>query len=149
MKLDRADLDILGVLSRDSSVTNKALAAAVGLSQSACRERVLRLERSGAICGYRAIVATDIGRGAFEGWVSLSLSALPVSTHEAFAKFAQKSKNLAEVYQTTGAYDYVLHFVGSENEWREFCDALNAIGVSIDRVHFARVLRNAKRHTVF
>jgi DNA-binding Lrp family transcriptional regulator len=49
MPLDRLDLRILSELQRDSSQANAALAARVGLSESACLRRVKLLEQSGVI----------------------------------------------------------------------------------------------------
>jgi DNA-binding Lrp family transcriptional regulator len=56
-ELDVKDREILEILSKEARVALKALAARVGLSRSATSERVLQLERSGVIRGYRA----DIG----------------------------------------------------------------------------------------
>ncbi|WEK28576.1 MAG: Lrp/AsnC family transcriptional regulator [Candidatus Pseudomonas phytovorans] len=56
-ELDAKDREILEVLSKDARIALKALAARIGLSRSATTERVVNLERSGIIRGYRA----DIG----------------------------------------------------------------------------------------
>ncbi len=55
-KLDSIDLRILSALQRNSSLSNAALAKKVGLSPSPCLRRVRRLEKSGYIQGYRAIL---------------------------------------------------------------------------------------------
>ena len=54
--LDAIDRRILRALQRDSSLSNVALAAEVGLSPSPCLARVRALERSGAIARYVALV---------------------------------------------------------------------------------------------
>ncbi|MGX1099247.1 Lrp/AsnC family transcriptional regulator [Amorphus sp. MBR-141] len=54
--LDAIDLRILLVLQDDARTTNAALAETVGLSASPCLRRVRRLERSGLIAGYRAVL---------------------------------------------------------------------------------------------
>src|SRR5436190_20795329 len=54
--LDRIDMKILAVLQRDGRMTNQKLALTVGLSPRACLERVRRLEASGVIAGYQAVV---------------------------------------------------------------------------------------------
>jgi Lrp/AsnC family leucine-responsive transcriptional regulator len=54
--LDRRDLDILGVLQEDARATYADIGARVGLSPSSVHQRVRKLEESGVIRGYRAIV---------------------------------------------------------------------------------------------
>ena len=49
MKLDRSDLKILDILSRDGRITKSKLAEAINLSVSPCWERVKRLEKAGVI----------------------------------------------------------------------------------------------------
>ncbi|HYX79145.1 MAG TPA: Lrp/AsnC family transcriptional regulator [Actinomycetota bacterium] len=54
--LDERDLDILAALQEDARATYSEVGRRVGLSASAVHERVRKLERTGAIRGYRAIV---------------------------------------------------------------------------------------------
>ena len=51
MKLDAIDRKILGLLRSNGRIPNNELAAAVGLSASACLRRVRLLEQSGVIQG--------------------------------------------------------------------------------------------------
>jgi Lrp/AsnC family leucine-responsive transcriptional regulator len=62
--LDSTDRTILEALQRNSSLSNAALAEAVGLSPSPCLRRVRHLEEAGYIRGYHAILDRDaIGLG--------------------------------------------------------------------------------------
>ena len=54
--LDRTDRAIVALLQHDSRLSNKELAARVGIAQSTCSERVRRLERSGVFAGFHAEV---------------------------------------------------------------------------------------------
>ena len=54
--MDRIDREILAHLQHDARISNKELAAKVGLAPSSCLARVRRLQRSGAILGYHAEV---------------------------------------------------------------------------------------------
>src|SRR6516165_8302495 len=58
--LDRIDVKILAALQRDGRSTIQKLAHTVGLSPRASLERVRRLEASGVIAGYQAVV--ELGR---------------------------------------------------------------------------------------
>ncbi len=54
--VDATDLAILSQLLRDGRITVRRLAAEVGMSPPAVAERMVRLERTGVIRGYRAEV---------------------------------------------------------------------------------------------
>ena len=56
MKLDDKDLEILRALQQDARLSNKELAAKVHLSTTPTYERVKRLERTGIIRQYTAIL---------------------------------------------------------------------------------------------
>jgi Lrp/AsnC family leucine-responsive transcriptional regulator len=53
---DDRDLDILAALQEDARATYADIAQRVGLSASAVHDRVRKLERSGVIRGYRAVI---------------------------------------------------------------------------------------------
>jgi len=62
--LDPVDWRILQQLQDDASITNKELAARVGLPTSSCHERVRRLRELGVIMAVRAVVdPAAVGRG--------------------------------------------------------------------------------------
>ena len=66
--LDRTDLKILDALQVDGRLTNAELADKVGLSLSPCWRRLKRLEESGVIEGYQAVLnrrALGLGVTAF------------------------------------------------------------------------------------
>ena len=54
--LDRIDRRILMALQEEGRLSNVELARQVGLSPTPCLERVRRLEQSGYIEGYRALL---------------------------------------------------------------------------------------------
>ena len=67
-QLDRTDLKILDALQVDGRLTNAELAEKVGLSLSPCWRRLKRLEESGVIEGYQAVLnrrALGLGVTAF------------------------------------------------------------------------------------
>ena len=54
--LDAIDRSILEILQVDGRITNQELASRIGLSPRACLDRVRKLERSGLISGYMAVL---------------------------------------------------------------------------------------------
>ena len=68
MELDRTDFDILQLLAKDARLSNKEIAAAIGLAPSSCHERLKALREEGVLLGSHAEV--DFGS------IGLSLEAL-------------------------------------------------------------------------
>ncbi|AHC14378.1 Lrp/AsnC family transcriptional regulator [Salinispira pacifica] len=54
--MDEINRKIVNLLQQDSSITNQQLAEAIGLSPASSLERVRKLERSGVIRGYTALM---------------------------------------------------------------------------------------------
>lgn len=107
--LDAIDFDILGALQEDARITNKELAARVGLSPSACLRRVQSLERCGALLGARALVAPEAMGVGLQAMVSVRLA---VHSREAFGAFRAHVECIPEVigvYSLSGADDFLLH----------------------------------------
>lgn len=127
--LDRIDREILGVLAKDARVTNKDLAAEVGLSQSACLERVRRLVDRSVVRGAHA----DIDPKAFGiGEQALVAVKLKRHTRAAVGRFERSVMALPQVvalYHLTGENDYIAHVVARDMErLRDFMlDAITAL----------------------
>jgi Lrp/AsnC family leucine-responsive transcriptional regulator len=106
--MDALDRDILIALQREGRQSNLALARALGMSPSAMLGRVRRLERSGAIRGYRAIIdpaALGIGLHA------LVIAQLREHSQSAIAAFEAGVKELSGVracYHVTGEFDMIV-----------------------------------------
>ena len=132
---DRIDRQILTLLAQDARTTNKDLAEAVGLSQSACLERVRRLGEGGVLRGAHASVdpaAFGIGVQAF---VAVQLKR---HTRKAVASFERKALSLPQVialYHVTGRNDYLAHAVAQDmDHLRDFTlDAITSLP-EVDRV---------------
>jgi len=56
MMLDRIDHKILEILQADGRITNVDLAEKINLSPTACLKRVKKIESSGVIKGYKAVL---------------------------------------------------------------------------------------------
>jgi DNA-binding Lrp family transcriptional regulator len=75
-ELDDKDRNILSILSRDAKIPLKTLAGEIGLSRSATSERVLFLEKSGVIRGYRADIG-QLNEGLICAFLLISLVRTP------------------------------------------------------------------------
>lgn len=106
--LDDVDSRILQVLRSDGRISNADLAAAVGLSPSACLRRLRQLERSGVIRGYTALISRP---GADDRLVVLTQITLDRQTEEFLNRFEAAARRCPEVtdcYLMTGMADYLL-----------------------------------------
>jgi DNA-binding Lrp family transcriptional regulator len=127
--VDRIDRDILGILAQDARITNKELSRSVGLSQSACLERVRRLTERGVLRGTHA----EVDPMAF-GITVQALVAVQLKRHTraAVARFERSALELPQVralYHLTGANDYLAHAVAQDMEHlRDFTlDAITSL----------------------
>lgn len=127
--MDTTDRALLALLSRNARITNRELAAKVGLSPSSCLERVRRLEETGTILGYRAILAQKPSGGAIEGWAGIRLLEPSSEATIQLLQAIRESATIVEAHQIAGPYDYTLRFISPTiNEWREFQAQLQNIG---------------------
>ncbi|HWX51341.1 MAG TPA: Lrp/AsnC family transcriptional regulator [Roseomonas sp.] len=106
--LDPLDRKLLRLLRADGRMSNAALAAAVGLSPSACLRRLRLLEAGGIIRGYTAIIADPALQGRTVVMVQITLER---QTEEAFNRFeaaVRQCPEVCECYLMTGTADYQL-----------------------------------------
>ncbi len=135
MRIDDKDRIILDILQRNARVTNKALAVEVGLSGSACHERVRRLERLGIILGYRAVIDDVRKEGKFELWASISTLDLSEHVQREFEEILRATNSIVDAHPTSGEFDWFVHMLSNDDaEWRRFCTELGALGIGRARV---------------
>lgn len=115
LSLDALDRRILRVLQADGRITFDALAAQVGLSSSAALRRVRRLEDSGVISGYVAVVPPErIGLG-LTAYINVRLEKHTESHKrnpmDVFKAAVQAWPEVVECAALTGEMDYLLRVV--------------------------------------
>ena len=78
--MDEIDRRILRLLREDARAPLKAIAAEVGLARSSVRERIVKLERTGAILGYRAELSREAaGHDGIRAFLLLRLHRTPAT----------------------------------------------------------------------
>lgn len=107
--MDDLDSEILDILRRDGRISFSALGAAVGLSTNAASARVRKLEASGVIVGYRAVLADDLvsDTSGLEAFIDVRLR--PDADSETFMRAATAEPEVRDAAHVTGPYDYLLH----------------------------------------
>ena len=95
-------------LSRNGRISNNDLAAAVGLSPSACLRRVQELERDKVIAGYRAVLDRDAVGASFVAYIAVGLSQHRKSDQSAFERAMAAAPQVRECHNVTGTIEYLL-----------------------------------------
>ncbi len=113
--LDAVDRRILRALQSDGRVTYDVLAAQVGLSSSATLRRVKRLEESGVISGYVALVQAERVGLKLTAYLNVRLEK-HTETHkrnpmDLFRAAVQAWPEVVECAALTGEMDFLLRVV--------------------------------------
>jgi Lrp/AsnC family leucine-responsive transcriptional regulator len=109
--LDATDRKILAVLQEDGRISISDLATRVALSPSPCLRRIRRLERTGIIARYVAVLDQAKVGLPVSVFVSIKLESQRVEALERFKKAILKWPEVLECYLMTGPRDYLLRIV--------------------------------------
>ena len=106
--LDKFDRLILDILAVDARISITELARRVGLSKTPVQARLRRLERSGVIRGYRALLdPIRLGRDHV-AFVEVKLSDTREAALRAFNEAALGVAEIEQCHLIAGAFDYLL-----------------------------------------
>ncbi|MDG2027577.1 MAG: Lrp/AsnC family transcriptional regulator [Acidimicrobiales bacterium] len=112
--LDATDRNLLRLLQADARMTNAALAEEVHLSPSACLRRVRRLEESGVVTGYVAVLdRTMIGRGT-SVFVEITLSSQQEDLLDEFETAVRDVPEVLSCHLMAGNSDYLVHVAADD-----------------------------------
>jgi DNA-binding Lrp family transcriptional regulator len=109
LALTRTDFAILAALQNDARLSNKELAARVGLAPSSCLERVRRLRAGGVLRGFRALVDPRALGIAMEALVFVRLVRHARRQVRAFRQHALSLPEAIGVYHVAGHHDFIVH----------------------------------------
>ena len=119
--MDSIDKQIIRLLQKDCKQTNKHLSLQLNLSPTAVYERIRKLEKSGVINRYVAVVDKNKVNRSFVAFCQIKLTQ---HTKEYLVKFEKEVAELSEVlecYHISGEYDYLLKVCVSDmTAFREF-----------------------------
>ena len=107
-ELDRFDTSILEVLAKDGRISLTELAGRIGLSKSPTQARLRRLESSGVILGYRAMldpIRLGLDHVAF---VEVKLNDTREAALRAFNASVAKVPEIEQAHMIASHFDYLL-----------------------------------------
>ena len=104
--LDAKDLEIVGALQDDARATYADVAARVGMSASAVHDRVRKLERSGVVRRYSAVVDPE----ALGLFVTALIAASPLdpSQPDDLPQRVREFPEVEDCYSVAGEANYIL-----------------------------------------
>ncbi|WP_435105435.1 Lrp/AsnC family transcriptional regulator [Arhodomonas sp. AD133] len=121
--MDRLDRRILDTLQNDSSLTNQALAEAVGLSPSACLKRVRQLKAEGVIEREVALLAPEKLGTSLHMVVEVTMERDQKDLYDRFLKRVLAAPEVTQCYKVTGEVDFILIvMVADMDAYDRFCD---------------------------
>jgi DNA-binding Lrp family transcriptional regulator len=107
--LDRIDHEILEALQNNARLSNKELAASVGLAPSSCLARVNRLIRDEVIRGFHAEVDPSALGIALEALVFVRIVRHQSALMEGLWDHLVGLPEVRELYYVAGSHDLVVH----------------------------------------
>ncbi|HMB63165.1 MAG TPA: Lrp/AsnC family transcriptional regulator [Eudoraea sp.] len=121
MKLDPIDRKLLSLLQSDCKKTTKEYAHHLGLSTTAVYERIKRLEKTGIVTRYVALINKKKVGMAFLIYCHVRLIQHTKENVLQFEREILRLEEVAECYHISGDYDYILKIHVSDMEaYREF-----------------------------
>lgn len=146
MGLDKIDARIVREMQNNVRLSNKELAARVGLSPSSCLERVRKLTDEGVFTGFHAHVRPQSLGAGIEALIGIRLNK---HTQQVVRTFWSHLMGLPEVkaaFHVAGAFDFQAHVVVKDTEHlRKFVLESLAANPHIGRVETALMFNSALR----
>ncbi|MDP6963127.1 MAG: Lrp/AsnC family transcriptional regulator [Planctomycetota bacterium] len=107
--MDRIDYEICQELQKNARLSNKELAAIVGMAASSCHERVKKLVADGVFSGFHAAVnPKKLGVG-LEAMVHVKLVKHARTEVDSFFEHISQLPESIAFYHITGEFDYLVH----------------------------------------
>ena len=120
--IDAKDLAIVSLLQKDGRMSVQNMAQALGLTRATVSKRIEKLESSGVITGYAAVVRKDFFNKKVRGWVMI----VTVPNLEEQGIIAMKLiPEVTKIYTTNGRWDLAIELRAADLE--SFDGALSKI----------------------
>ncbi len=113
-ELDNHDLLILQALQKNSNLNTQELADQVNLSKTPCWRRVRKLEESGYIKKYVALLDQQKLNLSVMAYVQVSMLDHDLNTLRKFDEFVELSPYILDCNSTAGNFDYVMKVIAKD-----------------------------------
>lgn len=146
VELDSIDLKILRELQADGRMTNVELAERVGISAPPCLRRVRKLEESGIIEGYHAMLSGPKLGFDLVAFCIVGLKHQSEANLKSFAAATEQWSMVRQAWMVSGDSDFLLHCV-SENltKFQDFVIEVLTANEHVDTVRTMLTIRQVKK----
>lgn len=110
-RLDRTDRRIIAALQENARLSNKALAARVGIAPSTCSERLKRLQDHGVFRGFHTAVDPAVLGIGLQAMIAVRLRRHSAEDVEAFRSHATAMPEVVSISHVTGRNDFLVQVV--------------------------------------
>jgi len=114
--LDRIEIAILRLLTKDAWLSNKEIAAAVGLAPSSCHERIKSLRARGILKGAHVEVDLKAIGFALEAMLFVQLGKLETDVVDHFVTTTAAVPEVCGVFLVSGRADLIVHVAARDME---------------------------------
>ncbi len=137
--MDRIDFEIIDHLQNNARISNKSLAAIIGLAPSTCFERVKQLNESGAIQGVHADVLPGVLGIGLEAMYFIGLNKHSRDIVENLQKDFEQIAEVRSIFLVSGKHDFIVHVaVKDTGHLRNL--AMNSFTIRPEVIHFETVI---------
>lgn len=146
-ELDSIDRALIALLQKDARLSNKQLAASLGVAQSTCSIRMRRLEADGAIEGYHAAVnPSTLGIG-LHAMVRITLTRHANQEIDSFWDHIGSVPEVVSTFHMTGDTDFLVQVaVRDADHLQELTTSAFTSWPEVGRIRTAVVFRFRHRH---
>ena len=107
MKIDETDIRILDFLQKDANLTAKELSAKLSLSSTPIYERIRKLEKSGVIRKYVALLDSELLDQHITIFINISIKEHHQAQRNKFLKTLLSLDEVLELFHTSGSHDFM------------------------------------------
>lgn len=149
MKIDDIDRRLLQLLQTNSKTNVKELASITGLTKTPIYDRIRRLEESGLISKYVAILDQELLPSYMVVFCSVSLESQKLKAIESFTTAVREFPEVMECYLLGGEKDFLLKLIVKDlNDYHQFSSGKLAALKNVSQIKSSFVLNELKRSTV-
>lgn len=145
INLDLTDRKILNLLQQNSKANIKEIALKIGLTQTPTYERIKRLEKTGVIKNYIAVLDKEKVGYSIEVFCQVTLLVHSKEMITRFENAINKIDEVMECFHVAGNYDYLLKVIVKDmNSYQAFLKNKLSVLDSVANVQSTFVMSSTK-----
>lgn len=145
INLDLTDKKILNLLQQNSKANIKEIALKIGLTQTPTYERIKRLEKTGVIKNYIAVLDKEKVGYTIEVFCQVTLLVHSKEMITRFENAINKIDDVMECFHVAGNYDYLLKIIVKDmNSYQAFLKNKLSVLDSVANVQSTFVMSSTK-----